>query len=219
MNKTAYIKSKVNKNSFADSGDLYAKFVQVLCATLKWEGHTSTLAALNLLTQPMPNLVIELTDAGVLTKGTDLAVVAGEKVYFNGTSWVKISIGDKRIIEVITANKALRAADSGKMFFVATDALVIDLPATEKGVEFTFVNTGADGNNIITVSPLAADGIFGTVTLAASVVVLDGTIDKDLINTKATSKSGDSATITGTGVTGTRAWLLRPTSGIWARQA
>lgn len=217
MNKQAYLESKISKSNFSDSVAMWAKLAEILESVLKWEGHTSTVAALNALTNPMPNLVIQATDAGTLSAGTDLAVVAGETVYFDGASWQKIQIGNKKIIEVVTDNKTLTAADSGKIFLIGTDAKVITLPATVKGVEFTFINIGAAGNNIVTISPVAADGIAGTVTLAATVVVLDGTVDKDLVNTKATSKTGDTAKILGTGTTGTGAWILTGSTGIWAQ--
>lgn len=122
-------------------------------------------------------------------------------------------------VTVLTANYTLRVEDSGKTFMVATDALVITLPSTIKGLEYTFMNSGADANNIITVSPAAADGVSGTVTLAATVVSLSGVIDKDLINTKASSISGDTSTIVGTGTVGTEAWLLKSSTGIWASEA
>lgn len=122
-------------------------------------------------------------------------------------------------VETITASQSLTAGDSGKTFLVGTDALTITLPATVEGVEYTFINSGADGNNIITISPAAADGIAGTITLAASVVQLDGTVNKDAINTKATALKGDSIKIVGTGVTGTGAWLVVSSTGIWAQEA
>lgn len=125
----------------------------------------------------------------------------------------------RKVIEVITENRTLTAADSGKTFLVATDGLVITLPPTEEGLEFEFINSGAAGNNIITISPAAADGIAGKFTLASSVVVADGTVNKDIINTKATSITGDHVEILGTGVTGTTAYLITHSSGIWARQA
>ena len=123
------------------------------------------------------------------------------------------------LVETIAANKTLTVQDSGKTFLVATDALTITLPATALGMEFYFINSGAAGNNIITVSPVAADGISGTITLAATVVVLDGTVDKDLVNTKASSIAGDAVRITGTGVTGVTAWLINNSTGIWAQGA
>ncbi|MEN8122208.1 MAG: hypothetical protein ABFS35_17815 [Bacteroidota bacterium] len=137
----------------------------------------------------------------------------------DGTRVLSDSAGIVDNAEVVTANKTLRVEDSGKTFLIATDALVITLPSTVKGLEYTFINSGAAANNIITVSPAAADGIAGTVTLAATVVVLDGTIDKDVINTKTTSITGDNMTIVGTGVAGTAAWLKKSSDGIWAREA
>ena len=137
----------------------------------------------------------------------------------DGTQVQRDSQGAVDAVEVITANTTLTREDSGKTFSIATDALVITLPSTILGLEYTFQNLGADGNNIITVSPTAADGISGTVTLAAAVVELSGVIDKDLINTKASSISGDMITIRGTGTAGTEAWLAGPSTGIWASEA
>lgn len=122
----------------------------------------------------------------------------------------------KSAIETITASRTLTIADSGKTFLIGTDALVITLPATQKGCKFKFVNSGAAGNNIITVAPVAADGIAGTITLAATVVVRTGTVNTSVVNTKATSVKGDTLEIEGTGVTGTSAWLISSNSGIWA---
>lgn len=132
--------------------------------------------------------------------------------------------GEQNLIErdgvvTITADTTLTYEDSGRTFLVATDALTITLPSTKIGISYKFINSGAAGNNIITVSPAAADGIAGTITLASSVVVLDGTVDKDAINTKATSQAGDALSIIGTGTAGTTAWLVESSTGIWAREA
>ena len=218
MEKQAYLDKKIGKNLFSDSTALYAKLVGMLSATLKNEGDTSTLAALNALTDPMPNLVIKLTTAGTLAKGVDLVVTAGDTVYFDGTSWQKINLSTTKVVEVVTDNRTLTAADSGKVFLIATDAKVFSLPATVVGVEYTFINFGAAGNNIVTISPVAADGISGTITLAATVVVDAGVVDKDLINTNATSQCGDTVKLVGTGVTGTKAWIIVHSTGIWAAQ-
>lgn len=122
-------------------------------------------------------------------------------------------------VKAVAADLTLTNEDSGQTFAVGTDALTITLPSTVKGLEYTFQNHGADGNNIITVSPAAADGISGTITLAATVVSLSGVVDKDLINTKASSISGDTITIIGTGIAGTEAWLVKYSTGIWASEA
>jgi len=119
---------------------------------------------------------------------------------------------------LLVDNRTLLASESGSLFMIATDAKVISLPATAAGLVYHIVNTGAAGNNIVTISPVAADGISGTITLAASVVVDAGVVNKDLINTKATSQAGDSVTLLGTGVTGTKAWIITASTGIWAAE-
>lgn len=124
--------------------------------------------------------------------------------------------GNGVVVEVISANKTLDAADSGKVFLVGTDALTITLPSTAAGLVYTFVNSGADGNNIITISPAAADAIHGTITLASSVVELGGVDDKDLINTKATAKTGHFVKLVGDGSAG---WYVVGSSGIWASES
>ncbi len=119
-------------------------------------------------------------------------------------------------IQLVTADITLSAADAGKTFLVATDGLTITLPATIAGCEYTFINHGAAGNNIITVAPQAVDGIAGTITLASSVVTRVGTVNTALVNTKATSTKGNTVKIKGTGVTGTGAWYIQESTGIWA---
>lgn len=133
------------------------------------------------------------------------------------------------IVTTVGASVTLSSGQSGSTFLVGTDALVITLPAvgaqgstTDKapaGTSYTFVNSAADGAAIITVSPAAADGINGTMTLAASVVELSGTVNKDLINTKASATTGNSVTIVSSGTAGTTAWMVTSSTGIWASEA
>ena len=117
---------------------------------------------------------------------------------------------------LLTDNYQITAADNGKTFMIATDAKVISLPATIADFEVTIINSGAAGNNIVTVSPVAADGIAGTITLAATIVTRVGTVDVDLVNTKASATFGNSVKLKGTGVTGTGAWFILSSTGIWA---
>jgi hypothetical protein len=124
----------------------------------------------------------------------------------------------KSPVTILDDDYTLTEEDSGGTFLMGTDAKVITLPATAAGLEYTIVNSGAAGNNIITVSPQAADGISGTFTLAASVVVDAGVVNKDIINTKATAKTGDFVKLVGTGVAGTTAWIVVGSAGIWAAQ-
>lgn len=122
------------------------------------------------------------------------------------------------LVTILTDNTTLTEDQTGGIFGIGIDAKVITLPATKAGLKYTFINTGAAGNNIVTISPAAADGISGTITLAASVVVDAGVVNKDLINTKATSKTGDTVTLIGTGVAGTTAWIIVSSTGIWAAE-
>lgn len=127
-----------------------------------------------------------------------------------------VALADQKNYVVLAADTTLTAADSGKIFGIGTDAIVVTLPSTQAGLDFTFINIGAAGNNIITISPQAADGIAGTITLASSVVTRVGTVDTDLVNTKATSTKGNSVRIVGTGVAGTGAYYITSSTGIWA---
>ena len=115
-------------------------------------------------------------------------------------------------LETITASKTLSNADHGKVFLIGTDALVITLPATSQAVSFTFINSGADENNIITISPNASDKIIGSIANAAADSVCSASDDGDLVNTKATSNRGDRVTLVGDGVDG---WYITEGVGIW----
>lgn len=119
-------------------------------------------------------------------------------------------------ITTLTLGKTLDAGDSGKTILIGTDALAFTLPPTIKGFEVTFINTGAAGNNIISVTPSANDGVSGTITLAATVVVRPGTLANPLVNAKATSKTGDMIKLVGTGVPGPSAYIIVASTGIWA---
>tara|TARA_B110000977_G_C10953723_1_gene445682 strand:- start:497 stop:913 length:417 start_codon:yes stop_codon:yes gene_type:complete len=135
---------------------------------------------------------------------------------FKTDSSGKNALVEESLVQVIVADTTLANVDSGSIIAVATDAIVVTLPATKAGVEYTIINTGANANNIITISPQTADGIAGTITLAGTVVVRAGTVNVDLVNTKASSKVGDSVTIVGTGVAGVSAWIIKGSTGIWA---
>jgi hypothetical protein len=121
-----------------------------------------------------------------------------------------------KVVEILDDDTTLTAADAGKHFGIGTDAKTITLPTAVVGMTFSFTNIGADGNNIITVSPAATDGIWGTITLAASVVDLGGVDNKDLINTKATAIKGDSATLV---CFEANEWTVVHSTGIWAAEA
>jgi len=119
----------------------------------------------------------------------------------------------------ITASGAIGANQAGEELNVATDALVITLPKIESsllGMEYTVRNTGADGNNIITLSPNAADAFHGTIANANTDAVAGGVVNKDFINTKATANKGDFVTIKAVALT---EWYITGGVGIWASEA
>ena len=112
-------------------------------------------------------------------------------------------------VETVTASTTLSYGDSGKVFLVGTDALVITLPATKAGTRYTFVNSGDDDAVLITVSPNASDKIIGTIA-AVSMTASD---DGDLTNTKSGANKGDWVTIVGDGSDG---WYIVGGDGVWA---
>lgn len=119
----------------------------------------------------------------------------------------------------VTTSTTLDETGFGKDYNVGTDALVLTLPAiTTKniGAEFLFRNIGAAGNNIITLSPNASDKIVGTISAAAADVTLTGTANKDLINTKATSKKGDFVKLRAVAA---NTWYIEQAIGVWAQEA
>ena len=120
--------------------------------------------------------------------------------------------GHKSVVETVTTSTALTVADSHKYFLVGTDALVITLPSTAAGVKYTFINSGADQNNIITISPAAADKIIGTVANASADSVATASDNGDLVLTKNTANRGDRVTLVGDGVDG---WYIVEGVGIW----
>ena len=98
--------------------------------------------------------------------------------------------------------------DSGKTFLSNTKDVVFTLPAIAVGSVYTFINTGADGQNNLTISPAAADGI----------LYVGGLVDnKDLINTLTTSKVGDFFKIAA--LNSTDFWTVVEAQGVWAKES
>jgi len=98
--------------------------------------------------------------------------------------------------------------DSGKTLLSNTKDVVFTLPSIAVGNVYTFVNTGADGQNNLTISPASIDGI----------LYLGGLVDnKDLVNTLATSKVGDYVTIAS--LNSVVFWTVVDVQGVWAKEA
>ena len=98
--------------------------------------------------------------------------------------------------------------DSGKTFLSNTKDVVFTLPGIAVGNVYTFINTGADGQNNLTISPDSSDGI----------LYVGGLVDnKDLINTQATSKVGDYVKIAA--LNSTAHWTVVEAQGVWAKES
>jgi len=126
---------------------------------------------------------------------------------------------DGRTAVDVTEAKTLAITDQGVVQVVKTDAIVVTLPATVVGYNFTVQNggdaatgtpAGAGSNESadVTLAPNALDLIAGGQITAAD--------DKDYVNTKATARVGDEVTLVGNGTTG---WNIIHQTGTWARQA
>jgi hypothetical protein len=100
------------------------------------------------------------------------------------------------------------STDSGKTFLSNTKDVVFALPSIAIGNVVTFVNTGADGQNNLTISPVSIDGILYLGSL---------TDNKDLINTQATSKVGDYVTLAS--LNSTAHWTVVDVQGVWAKES
>ena len=111
-------------------------------------------------------------------------------------------------IETKTSNYTVTTGDSGKTFVSATDGVVFTLPAIATGAVYKFVNAAEDGTNTLTISPNANDGI----QYAGS-----ATDNKDLINTKATSKQGDYVVIAS--LDSTTNWSVTEVRGVFAKES
>lgn len=110
--------------------------------------------------------------------------------------------------ETVSVNKTLDAEDSGKIFFVDTDAKTITLPAVEGMAGIKIVNIGAFRTVAAKVAPNAADMVEGPDITAAD--------NKYIINTKDTARRGDYIALEYGDANG---WTITEKKGVWAREA
>lgn len=121
----------------------------------------------------------------------------------------------------VSADKTLAISDGGIVQNAVADGKVFTLPAVGSGnVGLTFVvrnggvpATGGAAGAIadalaVTISPNASDKIMG--------LGVAGTDNKDIVNTKATSRVGDYIVLVSDGVNG---WFVKEVSGTWAFEA
>lgn len=128
-------------------------------------------------------------------------------------------MADGRMALDIDTSKTLADTDCGLVQNVIADSVVITLPATVVGYNFTVRNGGvkssggakgtvSDGTALVSISPNSVDKIAGNAFTA--------TDNKDALNTKATSHVGDEMSLVGDGVNG---YMVTRVIGTWAREA
>lgn len=110
--------------------------------------------------------------------------------------------------ETKAVNTTVDAEDSGKVFWVTVDAVVITLPAVGGINNLVVANGLSYGLALVEVAPNAADMIEGPNITAAD--------DKSLLNTKATAQRGDFIEIMDGDANG---WSVARIRGTWAREA
>jgi len=139
--------------------------------------------------------------------GVTAGAASASKAVVLGTS-SEIS-GVRRKVNLAAATQNLSASQSGERFVGAVDA-VFTLPAAAagtKGVWYEFECGAASVGTGLSISPAAVDHIRGN--------GLTSVDDKDLINTGASDRLGDSVRIYCDGVDG---WVIETVIGTWAKQ-
>lgn len=116
---------------------------------------------------------------------------------------------DSNAIEKTANYTVITNDDSGKQFISKLDGIVFALgTAADFGNTITFVNVAEDGKAELNISPEALDSID---------YVSSAVVNKDIINTKATSKKGDYVTLAS--MDGAGSWQVVAVRGIWAKEA
>jgi len=119
-------------------------------------------------------------------------------------------IGHRKTVNLAAASQTLTPEQSGQRFVGVVDA-VFSLPAadaTTKGVWYEFEAGALSAGVGLSISPAAADHIRGN--------GLTSVDNKDLINSGASDRLGDSARIYCDGVDG---WVIEAVVGTWAKEA
>lgn len=135
----------------------------------------------------------------------------------NGESYaVNANDGEGLAVKTLSDDTTLSADDSGKILLIDTDGKTLTLPETNEGLRYIIVNDGADGAVEITVSPDSSDKIMGSFNNGGQKIVMSGTDDKDIVNTKATAKNGDLLVLVGDGSDG---WYIENGVGVWTEES
>lgn len=121
--------------------------------------------------------------------------------HHNGT---REGVVNSRKVRTVTASLTLTKEDAGTVIVAnSATSIVVSLPATEAGLEFTLCVKTLTGSGGHAFSPVAADKIiFGSKA-----------DDADFVCSAATDAVGDCCTLVGDGVDG---WIITSKVGTWA---
>lgn len=209
------------------AGDVFSGFAEE-----KADNSSGAAAAINVRTVESGKVKLSVSGAAITDKGSPVyatddnvfvfspvgAVFIGFVHRFVSAGVVIVSFdsmnytdpyGNYSVREALSANKTLDAQDTGKLFWVDTDATTTTLPAIADGYAGgMIVNGGSYGSVAVNISPAAVDMILGP--------DITGADNKDLINTKATAKRGDRVKLDLGDADG---YVVTEMVGTWAREA
>ena len=114
-----------------------------------------------------------------------------------------------------TGTKAVSAAESGTMFVNTQGAstTTFTLPSAAAGLTYTFVESNASGEILIT--PASGDAIVGKIHAAQDGTAMAPAAGTGIKNTAATNVAGDSITLVALNDT---TWYVVAQTGLWASQ-
>ena len=130
-----------------------------------------------------------------------------------GTTNFPQGVSSPLVINFAAASQTLDGSQCGQRFVGVVDA-VFTLPSAvvaPVGTWYEF-ECGALSSGVgLSISPNSADAVIGNGLSAVN--------NKDLINSGASDRLGDSVRIHNTGVAGTGAWVIDAIIGTWAKEA
>ncbi len=137
----------------------------------------------------------------------------------SGTVAMTAGLGSVKTVTAGSGTTTVATTDCGKVFTAAADANgvfnLFNIATANKGCEITFINVGADTNNLLTINPDDSDTIDCiSLSNAAAAVDIEGSAGDAISNTKATAEQGDNLTLVSDGTSG---WYCKGhAAGIWA---
>ena len=170
---------------------------------------TTTTTAAGLFIVPNPGYGWVRARMSAYTSGTAMvAIQAGDGA--EQVASIQVQPANLRSLQLAAATQTLTAGQSGTKFVCGAVDTVFTLPAASAataGVWYEFECGVLSATTGLSISPNASDHIRGN--------GLTSTDDKDLINTAATDRIGDSARIYCDGVDG---WVIEAVVGTWAKE-